>query len=102
LLAINARRIWRAWMAARTARKPRRNPETAATIWYERMEKAVARRGWRKLPTQTPQEFLVTIDDPALRDSVARFTQRYERARFGDSPDDAEKLPQIFEELKRS
>jgi len=102
LLAINARRLWRAWIAARTARKPRRNPETAATIWYARMEKAVARRGWRKLPAQTPQEFIVTIDHPALRDSVARFTQRYERARFGDSPDDAEQLPEIFEELKRS
>jgi transglutaminase-like putative cysteine protease len=99
LLAINARRLWRLWTTARAARSPRRAPDKAATIWYTRMEKAVARRGWRKLPTQTPQEFVATIADTSVRDSVARFTARYERARFGESIEDAEQLPEELKEV---
>jgi transglutaminase-like putative cysteine protease len=102
LLAINAPRIWRAVRSARAARSPRRNPEQAATIWYARMEKTVARRGWRKLPSQTPQEFIETIADPHLRITVERFTEKYERARFGESAEDAEQLSEVLEEVKRS
>jgi len=101
VVAMNGPRIWRAIAAARTARSPRREPDKAATIWYTRMEKVVARRGWHKLPTQTPQEFVSAIEDAGLRDSVARFTHAYQRARFGDSADDAEQLPEAFAEVTK-
>jgi len=71
----------------------------ASTIWYERMTHLVAKRGWRKTPGQTPFEFVRTIEDPVIRKSVEEFTRRYERARFGESSEDASQLPEIYEEI---
>jgi protein-glutamine gamma-glutamyltransferase len=102
LLLVNGRRVIRSLRQRRIAGKPGRSPKAAATIWYERMAHTVGRRGWSKLPTQTPQEFVFTIEDPGMRASVEAFTRRYERARFGESTEDAEALPSLFEEIKRS
>ena len=99
LLLTNLRKLWRALRDRQLAARPDRSPQAAASIWYTRMIRRVARRGWRKLDTQTPREFVLTIEDPALRRSVEEFTWRYERARFGDSIDDARALPQLFEEI---
>jgi hypothetical protein len=63
------------------------------------MVKAVARQGYPKQKTQTPREFVDAITESSLRASVEKFTERYERARFGDSAEDAERLPQLFEEI---
>ncbi|MBZ5646579.1 MAG: DUF3488 and transglutaminase-like domain-containing protein [Acidobacteriia bacterium] len=99
LLLVNAGRLWRGWRDRRLALRPERAPQAAASIWYGRMTRRVARRGWRKLVTQTPAEFTLTIEDPALRRAVEEFTRRYERARFGDSPEDARALPLLFEAI---
>jgi len=99
VLAANAGRIWRMLRRHRLAAHPRRSPRQAATIWYERMIQAIARRGWKKLPAQTPAEFATSIPDSAVRESVARFSRHYEQARFGDSAEDAERLPELFEEV---
>jgi hypothetical protein len=40
-----------------------------------------------------------TITEASLRESVLRFTEKYESARFGKSAVDAESLPEIFEEI---
>ena len=99
LLAANARQIWQAlarrWLAARPEKAPRR----AATIWYERMTAALGHRGWPKLPTQTPEEFVQSIDDSKIRARVAKFTRHYESARFDQSVEDARRLPQLYEEI---
>jgi hypothetical protein len=71
-------------------------------MWYERMARAVARRGVEKPAAQTPQEFVKKIEDSRLREPVARFTQVYESARFGDSADDAKRLPELFEEVEQA
>lgn len=81
------------------ARTPSKAPQVAATIWYSRMLKTVARKGYAKPPTQTPDEFVRTIPEIALRVSVSKFTERYERARFGESVEDAEQLPVLYEEI---
>jgi hypothetical protein len=101
LLLANARRIWEAARRRRVARSPERAPQTAASIWYARLTRRLARRGWRKRPSQTPQEFVSSIADPRLRLSVAHFTRYYQRARFGNSPADAARLPQLFEEITK-
>lgn len=80
-------------------RRPSKSPQTAASIWYGKMLKSVARKGYVKSPQQTPTEFVSVIPEPALRDAVSKFTDRYERARFGDSGPDAEQLPELFEEI---
>lgn len=84
----------------RLTKRPERAPQVAATLWYERMLRFVEREGWEKLPAQTPTEFVSGIKDDQLRASVARFTERYENARFGNSAEEASHLPELFEEVK--
>jgi hypothetical protein len=100
VLLANAARIWRAAHRQRVARNPVKAPEAAASIWYARMTKSVGRKGFPRKPAQTPREFVASIGDPPLHDSVAAFTRHYERARFGKSPEDAARLPELFEEIK--
>jgi hypothetical protein len=82
------------------AAQPGKAPRLAAALWYERMTLAVAKRGWRKSPAQTPREFLGSIGDKATREKVAAFTERYEGARFGGSREDAERLPELYQEVR--
>ncbi len=99
LLLANAGKVWKAWRDGRVAHSPERAPHAAAAIWYARLTHRLARHGWRKLETQTPTEFLITIEDPVLRRAVEEFTRRYHRARFGDSVDDARALPALYHEI---
>lgn len=79
---------------------PERSPEQAATMWYARMARAVARKGVKRLPAQTPREFLGRIADERLRGPVAQFTDVYESARFGNSATAAQRLPELYEEVE--
>ena len=91
-----ARALHEKWLGAH----PERSPEQAAAMWYERMARALARHGIERRRTQTPQEFARRIEDTRLREPVARFTAVYESARFGNSPEDASKLPSLYEEIE--
>jgi len=100
LLLGNLRRVARLvhekWLRA----YPERSPEQAAAMWYRRMARALERQGMEKPASQTPQEFLRQIEDTRLREPVARFTAVYESARFGNSADDAQRLPELYEEVE--
>ena len=102
LFGISAPRLVRWARRFQLARQPKSSPQLAASVWYERMLRQSARRGWEKSPGQTPAEFAAIIRDPQLRTRVVTFTERYESARFGRSAEDAEQLPMLFEEIKRS
>jgi hypothetical protein len=78
---------------------PERSPEQAASMWYQRMARILARRGMQKTDAETPQEFARKIEDSRLRLPVAQFTSVYESARFGNSAEDARQLPSLFEEV---
>ncbi len=78
---------------------PERAPREAAALWYDRMVERTARLGWRKLPSQTPLDFVAAIQEEALQQKVERFTRAYESARFGRSLDDAQSLPGLFKDL---
>jgi hypothetical protein len=99
LLLLNLRRLLVGFRSRRIAAHPEKSPRMAASIWYERMTRLVERRGWRKSPAQTPAEFVTCIKDVSIRNSVARFTRHYEGARFGDSAQDAGRLPELFDEI---
>ncbi len=99
LLAINLKSLCSTVSARRLAAHPERAPQKAASIWYERMIRTLARRGWRKLPTQTPTEFAQSIHNSRLQSAVKEFTNHYEKARFADSAADAKSLPQLYEEI---
>jgi hypothetical protein len=69
-------------------------------MWYERMVQYLARRGLRKSGTQTAREFVRVIPDEPLRTRVGQFTDAYESARFGNSSEDAVRLPELLEEVE--
>ena len=90
---------WRRFQRARLRRDPQRSPDSAASFWYIRMLKRLARSGIRKNIAQTPAEFTSSIADPEIRREVSTFTDHYERARFAGSIADAERLPELYEEM---
>jgi hypothetical protein len=100
LMLGNAGRISRVIQQWRLRAHPERSPEQAAAMWYERMADYLARRGWKKSPTQTAQEFVHVIENEPLRTRVGHFTDAYESARFGNSSDDAQRLPELYEEVE--
>ena len=100
MIALRARRIIRYLRELRISRNPAKSPSNAASIWYQRMTRLLSRRGIAKHPAQTPEEFLRTIDEAEIRASVANFTKHYERARFGESAEDAGKLPELYEDVE--
>jgi len=61
----------------------------------------VARHGWEKAPAQTPTEFASGIKDDPLRIKVEHFTRKYENARFGNSAEEAARLPELYEDVKK-
>lgn len=91
-----ARWLQEAWLAAH----PERSPEQAASMWYERMTRVLAKHGMRKPKAETPQEFANRIENTRWREPVTRFTQVYESARFGNSTEDAQRLPELYEEVE--
>ena len=101
-MLLNARRIVRRVRLRRIAAHPERAPQLAATFWYVRMTRTIARRGWRKSSSQTPAEFATMIEDGKLRSRVQQFTRHYENARFGESVEDAQMLKELYEELSRA
>lgn len=98
-LGANAQRLWKAIYQRRVAARPEKSPRLAATIWYQRALRMLAKRGFRKTPVQTPAEFVHSIQDETCRESILRLTEYYERARFGDSPEDAARLPEVVAEI---
>jgi transglutaminase-like putative cysteine protease len=99
VLAANTRGLLRWARERRLRRHPEEAPKLAAALWYQRMIRWLARQGWRKTAVQTPQEFLTRIEDPEMRKQVEKFTRAYEAARFGESPADAGRLPELYEEI---
>ncbi|MCU1271734.1 MAG: transglutaminase-like protein [Acidobacteriaceae bacterium] len=100
LLIISIPRLLLLFQKIRVARRPRQAPRLAASIWYERMLRQTAKRGWTKSPAQTPEEFASLITDNTIKCHVSDFTEHYERARFGNSAEDVSRLPELYEEIK--
>jgi protein-glutamine gamma-glutamyltransferase len=99
VVLMKLRAILRALRARSLRAHPDRSPRESAALWYEQMLRRMARHGWRKSPSQTPRDFVVTIQEPGLQQGVAAFTRAYESARFGHSADDARALPELLEEI---
>jgi protein-glutamine gamma-glutamyltransferase len=100
LVLANLGRIARMIRTKRLQAHPERSPDEAAAMWYERMARYLARRGVKKTAAQTAQEFVRVIEDKKLRMRVESFTDAYESARFGNSPDHARRLPELYEEVE--
>ncbi len=96
---LNLRRLINGLHDRKLRAHPERAPRESAALWYDRMVGRMARLGWRKTPSQTPLDFVAAIQEDALQQKVANFTRAYESARFGKSLDDAQSLPQLFNDI---
>jgi protein-glutamine gamma-glutamyltransferase len=104
LVLWNLRRLWRWLLRIRIATHPSSAPKQAATIWYERMLKLLRRRGIERAASHTSDDLLrgLPTELPAVKEKVTLFAEHYERARFGRSAADAEKLPDLYEEVEEA
>jgi protein-glutamine gamma-glutamyltransferase len=57
-----------------------------ATLEYREMLRLLEKRGWKKSPSQTAQEFAAAIPAADVATPVAQLTQLYQSARFGNHP----------------
>ncbi len=94
-----APRAYRGLQRTRMLKNPQRAPKNVASYWYTRMLKLMERKGIHKSPAQTPGEFAATIQNADVRKEVVVFTDHYQRARFAESIEDAQLLPELYEEL---
>ncbi len=92
----------RFWHHRTIVRRPQNAPVIAASYWYARMTSHLARYGWKKRPSQTPLEYVASVDHPELREAVREFTEAYESARFGESAESAGKLPGLYTRMRQN
>ncbi len=87
-----------AWKFARqnAALSPRE-----ATLTYQRLLQALRKKGYRKTPSQTPQEFAFSFLGTPWGPGVMEFTKLYNRLRFGRATVSIARLRQILEDLAR-
>ena len=57
-----------------------------ATLEYREMLRLLEKRGWKKSPSQTAQEFAAAIPSADVAAPVAQLTHLYQSARFGNNP----------------
>lgn len=97
------RRDGRRWWATRQRLlKIQRGEGNAsdATLLYERMLKALRRRGIEKPAWLTPCEFARVLQEPELSLLVEDFTAAYNELRFGGKPDAASRVFVLLEQLE--
>jgi protein-glutamine gamma-glutamyltransferase len=73
-----------------------------AALEYSEMLRLLARCGWRKLESQTPLEFAAAIPAPDLIAPVAKLTELYQSARFGDHPARVEQMASLLRLIRGS
>ncbi|MFY9978606.1 MAG: DUF3488 and transglutaminase-like domain-containing protein [Candidatus Sulfotelmatobacter sp.] len=99
LMLANSARIFESIRLRRLKAHPERSPELAAAMWYERLIRYLARRGLQRSKSCTASELVTSIEDARLQARVRQFSQAYESARFGNSAEDAKKLPDLLDEV---
>ncbi len=90
---------WRfrlAWRFSRrdTALKPRE-----ASLTYQRLLRAMKKKGFTKAPSQTPREFAISFLTTPWGPGVVEFTKLYNALRYGQGPVSINRLRQILEDI---
>ncbi|MFQ5817235.1 MAG: DUF3488 and DUF4129 domain-containing transglutaminase family protein [Terriglobia bacterium] len=70
------------------------------TLTYQRFLKALARKGFRKTPGETPREFATSLSVQPLGPSVEEFTGLYNDARFGHRPAATSRLLDLLRRIE--
>jgi protein-glutamine gamma-glutamyltransferase len=93
---------WRWWTARQRMLKLQRGEAQAsdATLLYQRMLKALRRRGIEKPAWLTPCEFARVLQEPELSLLVEDFTSAYNELRFGGNAEAAGRIFVLLERLE--
>jgi hypothetical protein len=93
---------WKWWSARRRMLMVQRGEghPSDATLLYQRMLKALKRRGIEKPAWLTPCEFARVLQEPELSLLVEDFTTAYNELRFGGDPDAAGRIFVLLERLE--
>jgi transglutaminase-like putative cysteine protease len=89
--------LW-AWNFAR--REVTLSPQEA-TLTYQRLLKALRKKGFRKPPSQTPREFALRFAGTPLGPGVLEFTRLYNMLRFGGASVPLARLRQLIEDVTK-
>jgi uncharacterized protein DUF4129 len=87
-----------AWLLWRYGPRGGRHPASGAVPrFYVRALRLLARRGFRRAPTETAREFSLRVQEkaPAVAVALARLTEIYERCRFGAGDLNAEETAAV-------
>jgi len=93
---------WRWWTTRRRILKVQRGEghPSDATLLYQRMLKALRRRGIEKPAWLTPAEFARVLQEPELSLLVEDFTSAYNELRFGGNAEAAARIFVLLERLE--
>ena len=93
---------WRWWTTRQRMLKVQRGEAhpSDATLLYQRMLKALRRRGIEKPAWLTPCEFARVLQEPELSLLVEDFTSAYNELRFGRNPEAAGRIFVLLERLE--
>jgi protein-glutamine gamma-glutamyltransferase len=73
-----------------------------ATLEYREMLRLLEKRGWKKSPSQTAQEFVAAIPAAEFVSLAARLTELYEAARFGNTAPPVAQMSALLSTLRES
>jgi hypothetical protein len=91
------------YLAARWSLRARSSGNVTAslaTLEYREMLRLLERRGWKKSPSQTAQEFAAAIPAAEIAAPVAQLTALYQSARFGDQPAPAQQMSALLSAIR--
>lgn len=70
-----------------------------AVLTYRQFQRILRRKGFHRLPSQTPREFALSIAAPSLGPCAAEFTELYNTLRFGRQPVPREMFLDLLQRL---
>jgi hypothetical protein len=85
----------------RTPESPQANPLLASRLYAELL-RLLERHGFARRAAQTPLEFAVSVQTPALAPAVSEFTRIYSNARYGGTPCDTPRLRHLLEQIREA
>lgn len=71
-----------------------------AALEYREMLRLLEKRGWKKSPSQTAQEFAAAIPAAEFSGPVADLTELYQSSRFGDHPARADQMSSLLASIR--
>ena len=90
---------WRFWLTWRFARRDLALSPSEATLTYQQLLKTLQKKGYKKVPAQTPREFARSFLGTPWAHPVWEFTQLYNHLRFGQATVSLIRLRQILEDI---